>query len=476
MSAESHAPELLAYIDEREQENLGRVALTTLRPLMPRGDGMGIFEEGKMFSGVEEVGQAEACLTIPASPYTMPQVPTQEFLQGAQRFFHATQLPEGLKSSQCLPEHLILWWKSSESEKDVKQDFIGLSELDPQERAEFCTSISRQASRGVHLLRGFGGKPIIGGGWGNGSVEERSSTGLTRGVPTNGLGHMHILTPRENVSNTVLSDELTPSEKINHYAPWISLVQDKFAHPISSRMEAILKETYQDHNLDFSVGSFKETEVYGNGAIAHQEGYRVSFPNGISMPMVLSGLIDVAGSFEQFYCSMLKAYGNLHKASPITLDSSQAIEEMYQTASAHGFYNEEADELVKFIKKIKPTYGQILNWKSELLASDASNASALIELEQVISKYDQRSCKYLGKNPNSILGALARDTYIHPSNYQEINHTWPAHMSGCFLIEDYEPQLAGGLIVRSVKVFPGIVSNTSVTERLLGTALRRATS
>lgn len=76
-SNSSHYSGLLKEILIKDEIYKDGLVTSIIPPMIDRKDGMSIFEEGKAFSGVERIGEAESYITIAASPHTTVNIKTK---------------------------------------------------------------------------------------------------------------------------------------------------------------------------------------------------------------------------------------------------------------------------------------------------------------------------------------------------------------------------------------------------------------
>lgn len=465
----SHYSELLSYVSQRCNDSSYGIAVTSVAPLFSRTDGPRVFDEGRLFSGPKRFENTEACLTIPASPYVPSTIPMQTYLAAARKSYPDLRLPPGLSRAVRLPGHLTLWWRFIDESSLCSGDFIQLGGLTSRDKYSCCTCIETVASNAIQILLRAGGKPVITGSWGNGSRADRGRLGLTRGVPTNQMGHLHIVCYETNTQSTTLVSELPASEIIKHFSPWNHLVQQKLAHGIKCCINNVLEQSLSDFLIDTSVSVLDLKLRFRNGAVAHQEGYVIEFSRDLNLKWVLAGLMDVAAKFEGFYKELTYHYSVLQRSEVGSEQHDDCMGRIRHVARNFGFTSGDAETLLDFILKIRPTYGQMLTWEEE-----CTTAEELKIIRGSLRRY-RRHARRLALSDSAVDDArlaLIRDTYVHPQHDTSINNTWPVHLSASYLVDEYRV-VGDDIAVRSLKLFPGIGSSISATERVLGTAIRR---
>lgn len=71
-----------------------------------------IYEEGKMFGGIESVGQAEAWLAPIVAAHVSSTIPVQRYINEASRVFGVNaRLSSKYDMAENFPPQVVLWWK-----------------------------------------------------------------------------------------------------------------------------------------------------------------------------------------------------------------------------------------------------------------------------------------------------------------------------------------------------------------------------
>lgn len=152
----SHYRELVDDVVTKEKAHALGIAITVIPSLMERTDGLGVFEEGAIFSGSEARGSIEACITSVASPYVPPRIPREVFLNASETILGSRPLlPEGMADIPELPAHLIVWWRNKDWDDDGQAGILRLAEESSQaERDDFRVVIEEQVTRSLHRAPG----------------------------------------------------------------------------------------------------------------------------------------------------------------------------------------------------------------------------------------------------------------------------------------------------------------------------------
>jgi len=471
ISAGSHYYDLLAYSYLRLAEVASTgIPVTIVPPLFPRTDDTSVFDEGEEFSGIGRIGNVEACLTVPASPYVPSRVSIWDYSAYAQHAFPGKKLPERLMRQRSLPGHLILWWRIRTGKGVNQSDFLDLEGIAPNVKADCCSIIADHAYKAVQLIAATGGVPAITGSWGSGPIELRSRTGLTRGVPTNRIGHLHVVDYQADAAHTEWRRSLPSHEIIKHFSPWSHVILEKLGGGIARVLRPLLESQYSDGSVALSVECVRERSTLSNGVIVHRDGFLIVAKHGLRLDGVLNGLMGIAIGLQRLYRELGYCYAVMHKSPEASWRYQWCVEQMFNIASRFGFSSADAHDLVNFIMKIKPTFGQVAAWSTAPTSREDTR-----EIRRMLDRYDSISQRIssIQSHRDSINLALIKDTYRNPENFMCINNTWPVRLSMCYLVDDYEI-VRNSIYVRSLWLFPGIGSSISATERVLGTIIDRS--
>lgn len=469
----SHYTDLLKIITEQEKKYPHGIPTSTIRPLMPRSRGSNIFEEGERFCGNIKQGSAEVSLTVVPSPHVAANIPMSEFIKvSSQEFGQDVQLPQGMANIPFLAPHLILWWRRNDMLGKSKFDIFDIFNSDHKTKVDFAIGIETQAKRALKLLTKFEGKPVIYGTWGYATPEEISVSGLSRGVPTLPDGHCHVAIINEQAQNIELQTRIDPYSRLHHYGPWNRLVNKKFGEDLAQAVKGIIREA-QGENFVNSVKFIRGQSLHEQGRESEYEGYEIFFDSPILFEKAFNCVVDIAGNVELLYQSLSLRYTEFHKNKGNVEVRKVAIEEMQKVARNFGLNEDKAREMVEFILRIIPSYGQLEKWNEEV-DSDDNKANEL--LSSHYAKVDKRRHRFLerisSKDQIPLRAALLRDTYEPLSPCTD--HIWPVHFNAYYLFEDFDI-VDDHIMVNKLIVLPSTLNKTGIPERVLGVRLSRDT-
>lgn len=475
MSDKSHFDSLESLLQDSLERIGGHIPTTTIESVLPRSNDNSIFKEGERFGVLVTIGSAESCITIPAAPHVHPSIRISDFKEAKTEVLSNDRLPEMKEGVEVIAPHLIVWWRNKSEPDLMKFDFVDISRQDERAKNDFSMAIKESVLKGVSILTKLNHRPVIGGSWGNATGAERKSTGLSRGLPTIGLGHLHIQDLEDDQENIDFDEVANYKEIVDNLSPWNRLLLHKFA-PIGRRIvEDGINRVLKEHRVKCRVSIENQYRELATGVKTQEEGYEVALTEKIDLEVIFNLLFEIAGKFESFYYSILKEYPNFFKFDSESQEYLECILRIRESSARFGLTDEETSELIRFVQIIKPTYAQLLLWRSELLDQSSQDDQVYLQIEnlgQLITRYERHNKFVSNKgNTSSLRDAIIFDTYRSPDRFEEIGFTWPVHFSACYLIEDYI--LEGNRILTDrLRLFPGIASTTSI-RRMSGTALRR---
>jgi hypothetical protein len=433
-----------------------------LAPVLPRTDNLDIFDEGALFSGVSETAGALACVTSVASAHVPSTVPTSEYVDAARAVFgRDARLPEAAKEISTLPPQAIIWWSlKTEAGISTSSDFIELSALDPKEQIETCKLIAGQTAKSVELIERLKGSAIIWGAWGNGTRPERELTGMSRGVPTNKIGHSHVVHLDEARRLMTPKGDITTKEAANFADAWTTPLHEHFGEPIARMLDTVLAGT------DLPAAKLTHVAAHNTAAdslVQDYGGLLLDFGRHVPYSEALRAMTVVARTLEDMYQGMVDAHGRYYRAmgNPQLQTAIKSTLSEYLTRQV--FTADTASAMTDFVLGVRPTMVQLEQWQDE------SNP----ELTRLLERY-HRVAIWLGRTPthSSILFETMASSFRPVADVAEIDRTLAVHASAWYLVE--EPRLQDGTVYTArVRIYPTISSFVAAPERILGGIERR---
>lgn len=456
----------------KDHEHQDGLAVSVVPPLFPRRDGVSVFAEGEQFAGAERRGNAEAFVTMVAFPHLPATLEQETMLDHARRVLpREPGPPEGAEEAKFISPQLMVWWRMLDGkEEDGRADISTLIHSSAEQQADASEAIASQLGRAVEILQAASDmRPTIWGCWGHATPEERSTEGRGRGAPTNKHGHIHVSTFEHGDANDIRIEEgLSASEKLDHYEPWVAVFHEVTGVPLARMIESSLT----DASNHVTAMPFSEPILREDGTSTYRYGYTLEFEQPITGQETVASLIKVAEKMDSLYQSV----GNHYEQYHLNWSPGRTSAEPEQTRSlavTEGFTESEADALVDLVFSIKPTYGQLLNWREELSSSDRDEQN-LARIERLIERYE-RVGQRLGNSPNtenSMARTLILHTVTNPDDFASIKHVWPVHSSFFFTIDGYEAR-QGDVAVKSLQLFPSIGTTASAVEHKTGAVVVR---
>lgn len=382
------------------------------------------------------------------------------------------ELPPGMGSIETMPAQLLVWWRGT-AEEEHTADIPYISTLSNERQDDFSHAIARQTSKAVNIISTVSDLPTIWGSWGFASPDERLITGRGRGAPTNRFGHLHVIDLDSDTPEDYLDTNASAADKFNHYKAWDSLLFSKFQEPIARSINLSARNTSIENVLPFS----NSVEVASTGTLGVvNNGYTIIFKDHQKLDGVIKSLIDVAGTFEQFYKDITEDYSFYHKYPSQSETSAIARRNVAHTANKMGFAEDEAAVFTDFVLSIRPTYSQLLTWMDDLSADLNTKPDDLTVLSETAERY-RNTRRLLGNRARTgdVSTELVHDTLRDPEDYKTIRNVWPEHASATFIIDEYK-NTSEGILVKAVKIIPGIESSEGGVNHITGKILGRSTS
>lgn len=452
-------------IQKRKAEGRLHIPVFVLATVMPRSDNLGIFDEGRSFSGVMETEHAKACVTIVASAHVPPTVPTEQFIVAARQVFgDGSTLPDDAKTVDILPPQIIVWWAlNSESESNELSDFLEISKMDDQTQREFRELIANQTHKAAIVINVLKGQSIIWGSWGNGNLKERSATGMSRGVPTNKIGHSHVVHIDE-AKELLLPENREPTirDEINFAGPWTSIIQQRFGDEIGEILENGINVKKKVGTPEVKITRQSPENRDDTSRAGQYDGFDVRFKTTAKYEQAIDAMVVIAGILEDMYQNIVlkhTAYylnsGNAEKQADVSMQLQHDLIEQ-------GFTREKTEELTSFAFGLKPTLIQLKQWKD----------MGINNIDDLYDRYARVSERMRRTSTDSYFKEIVADTYRPVDEVGEIERTFPVHASAWYLFEDYTVG-KDTILVDNFKIFPAVSSTVAGPERILGGVEKR---
>lgn len=439
--------EILTAVNEIDRHHLKGVAVSQPSSLVPRSQMLEVYNEGKMFSGVELVGRAESCVAPTPAPHIPAYIPMQRYLDIASEVFGKdSRLFAKYDAVDYVSPQVTLWWKRAGDDKTY--DLPAIYQLNKNEQDDFCQSISNKTIQSVEFITKLRGKPIIWGTWGHGTIAEREKEGLTRGGPTLKEGHLHVSYFDPNEQNVSIQ-QISNKDKLNHYAPWNHIILKRFG----SALQGLIFDSF-DKDVNLKITRENRIDGHPNGSASILNGFELNFAEPVRFREVLSGLIDMAGRSENLYENIHNLFNDYNKTDGVGV-KAEVCQKMRHLLCQNGIASEESNKLSNFILSIQPTYGQQISYGRQ---------GEITRYKRVRNKISKRQRK-------SLLMDIVEDTLKEP-NDKSIGFTFPVHSSSCYILRDYDIK-DGEMYVKKINLYPQFATTESGPERTLGVVLKR---
>jgi hypothetical protein len=324
-----------------------------------------------------------------------------------------------------MPPQTIVWWAlKNDAGIDRHSDFIELAKLDNKRREKLYAPIATNVYNSVQFIESLKGSSVLWGSWGHATAEECEATGQSRGIPTNKIGHTHVVHFDEALDQQRATHlQATYGEKLDYADPWTHILMVDFAEEIASVLaQSIHLHIKESSGIDISFQG--ETRPDKNSHIKTLDGFIVTINKEVRYEKILEILVCVAKTLETYYQYCL----SLNRQYRLSSNDMSKRDQIRQT----------------LIKKLV----------SHTVATDKAQAFAEMVLDII---------------PESM-----HITAPTTDNEEGLLKTLPlaVHASAFYLIEKYH--LVGeALYVKSFKIFPAFSSTKAAPERMLGGIQRR---
>jgi len=462
-----HSPNPFADVMKHLNNKDLTIPVFKAEPVMARTDNLGVFEEGNRFSGIASQPDVQACVTIVASAHTPSTVSREAMVNAASSTFKRnSKLPPGV--SELLPPQSIVWWtlKSEKLGNPNYSDFLELATMDQGIQEQFGVVIADRTHKATKLIEKVKGRSIIWGSWGNGNLDEKKETGRSRGVPTNKIGHSHVLHIDEARELLLPQNDVQPTVKdiINFADPWTHIVQDRFGDEIEKVLNTQLHDKKKDGATDITVTRQVPNQTDTESIVGGYHGYDIAFASEVPYTEVVATMINTAGTLESLYQLIVSSHEEYYRNIGSTKQKDEIRRGLREQLAVYGFNDDKALELTNFSFALKPTFTQLQRLKNE----------GVTDVDGLFTKYKKVS-ERMKDVDDSILGEIATDTYRPPEEAHLIGRTFPVHASAWYLCDNYTVG-ENEIRLKNFKIFPTLSSSMAATERIYGGVQKRPLS
>lgn len=464
----SHYSELARLLRSSEDMYADGIPVAILPSLMERRDNGDVFDEGQDFSGIVAVGGAESSITAAASPHVHPSISKEAFARAVEQVLgNSPVFLENVAAEELVSPQVVVWWRSNKVEQPA--DMLYIAGLPADEKNDFYDVIEQQTSSAVKIINSVSKKPTIWGSWGYASPIEREPTGRGRGVPTNGLGHLHVIDLKSETSHDTLDNQLPATVKLNHYKPWGSLLHKSFGNAFAGALGSTAGSL-----ADIEVTPFSElVRVEDLNGIVNN-GYLINFKEPQPYRKALEMLVETASTLEHFYQDITESHAFYYKYQSHLQVHATARHAIADSAAELGFSNVDAPRFADFVLKIRPTYSQLGTWITEMNRDPETRQEDLVRLRAYQRKYDDiREGANGSTSEESLPRALLLQAAADPNSLGTVGGGWPEHAAASYIIDDYE-MINGDIYVNSIRLVFGVDSTHAAPEHSTGRILQRA--
>jgi len=458
MNKELLADKLFSRFQERAQKYIQGIEILEIDPLFKRTE-TGVFMPGESLFGVTDDELGVITTTLAASPHVSSTIPQETFAKSLSLF--QSEKPTTISLHECLPPHLIIWWKDRQIEN---LDFVQLNGLPVDRLSKHLHRIAKETEKGISFLDSLNNKPSIAGTWGYGDRSVRAQSGLGRGGPTNPLGHLHLVNYRAGHHFSWCNATPSIEQKINHYRPLLILIQELFESQIRTIIQKISTDSV---NAKSDIKTVREL----NSPTSFLDGYQVHFQDPLPLQQLLYYFSKLSRELDCLYSSLKQMYED----QLIANNSNQLLESIKLIFVDYNFPESFFQELVNLLQSIRPTLGQLQTAQTILQTMD-NHKEQERKIVRTIRKYKNFNMRINhSRNTQSFLRKILKDMTDLPSEKNSSLFTFPERMSCGYFIDqnDYTISEMGEVLISTVNIFPIMASTEGMVERITGAIIER---
>jgi len=463
----------------------GRVPTLMIPPFGQRGENKNregffnnLYQEAQKFGLlISEDDVIFSIVTPAASPHTTEIITIEE---------NGEQLQ--------IPIHLIVWWGNLKK----RIDFLSLSRMEKEEREKYLFLIGKNINFALQFLHTklpeeYRDNPAqvleIYGLVGHTTDEERKNTGLSRGAQSNPEGHINIcFHPYDKYRRQVEQQGINAADFLKHTGVMDTILMTSFGDFFSQITGFLLKIP----NLSTS---WELKHAFSQDQISIYEGLRLNFyEKPIGLGKSLEIVSSVIGFYDQFYQLLKEGFdsywrniGNDGEKNKIISQIKQSLIERLKQIGIDNLelLNQLINNLVDFALFFKPTYQQLKNWEKDRSINE--NSKKIIS--QLKSKYEQRRKRLKSMTSEEkkvfiekVAGFYGVSSIVAESlvlmienqiadpadDWKNIKFTFPNQISLSWMIEDYEIDDNGEILVKKITIAPRFMTEKGAFEDIGG--------
>lgn len=488
-------------------QNTQEMPVLTIQSQSPRTEQQKkIREEAEAFMGIRWYGDISSGLTLPSAAHTLSTSPRHKL----NRIITETigREPNVPFESQEVADHLIVWmW----DEKNDRMDMTRLSHLPTEDRERYLSAISTQTEVAVSIIQqlnsltNFDASKTLRmyGVWGHGTPEERVATGLCPGAQSQKDFHFNIAhLPNEDLSDLTTLTEVSSEDFLKQIGVWDTVAFQLFNSNIQQRLTLLVKDRLPEKRTRITAEQVHGTNT-DLSAVRFHDGYRIKFSGGVPWTDAMHVLLDIVKDTDELYEGLKGRYMSFQKNSGDKNVLAVLKDEAMAFMKSRGFDEDAGENLISLLQQIKPTYTQVESLLAEHIKEGSSpDDPSFIRLKKMKKTYQYLQEKFNTPNGRETMTAFYQNHYgiselqaklftkmveetIQPVTYSEekatgnislekaAKFTMPVHMSGSFLIEDYDIHEDRSITVNSMTIATRLGSTKGVIEDLLGAVLDR---
>ena len=398
-----------------------------------------IFKEIQQLTGYSIEGDALAGATVAASPHTLTTVETDNLLSAVSTKFQnqPALMNPGFVGKEQLPAHLVVFWRANGSGQQdtehTRSEIADIANLSDKERRDVVTVAATKLAESAAVLHAVTG-------------HKTTMYGLFGPPVSYGGGHAHVAVYEGE--DIVADYQASAQEKLKMIDPWMKLFLNYFGDETRALIENAVHS--RSHNIE------SEVTVLDDGR--NNEGLHIAFPQGVPIENAFDILVDAVGVTDAFYQLMHEGFKEYHMIGSDALLVNMGLQ--------YGVREENIEDFVAFITRIKPTYEQITTWIREMEEQEVEPwDKQLQELKQKQIQYEEirnSDCRDPERQ------ALRGDTYSEKAKQGVLF----SRLGGAYEIE-HDVDSDGNVVVTGITLIFKASTNGGIPEKKTGNLLLR---
>ena len=416
---------------------------------------------------------------------------------------HTTEMLEiNLNGQEVkIPAHLIVWWGKYQE----RVDFLSLVRMKEEDREKFFSLIEENiklAWKFLHdrLPEGYKQNPTkfleIYGLVGHATEEERKYTGLSRGSQSNPEGHINIcFHPYDEYRKQVEKRGINAADFLKHTGVMDTILMKNWGDFFSQITGFLLK-------IPNLRTSWELKHAFSQNQISIYEGLSLNFSEPVQLNKALEVIAKIVGFYDQIYEGLKQGFENYWKNIANEDEKSKVVKQLkmflFEKLEQLGVkdlndFSMQVVKLIDFTLSFKPTYQQLKNWEQDKNI-DESSRKIISRLKNKYEKRRERLKSMTNEEKRAFIERVARFYSVslvvaeslvlmienqiadlsEGKDWEKIKFTFPNQISLSWMIEEYEIDDNGEILVKKITIAPRFMTEKGAFEDMGGMKVERS--